>query len=365
MAQAQIDLIGLTRKCKYCDKTFRSEAGELNHMKRMHPLDMESDARCWTCNKAFTKRKLLYQHYSTVLHQLNCKRYTEGEIPEKEEKLIESAHSGRSTLKQAKIYRKQLMERNVRFQPYKKKPLCSLRSTPAIIPLEPTCPQADPRTDPKVTFMDLVEDEETHTEPSQLIEVSNTTEESKLDEILEFLLSTEEDADKEVQSVKSTKIYPQKEREAQSAKSTEIYPEIYPEVATTTTTREESIKEMVYPVIYPEKQHSSKRKEPTNLQEASIERRTEIYPEIYPENSSGATRGSLQSKTEESTPKLQNIEKLSKFEKEIIEMFEIPENFKEITSSDTMKVDLDLQTSLNLPLEENSLLDLLIDSEIV
>ena len=32
-------------------------------------------------------------------------------------------------------------------------------------------------------------------------------------------------------------------------------------------------------------------------------------------------------------------------------MFEIPENFKEITSSNTMKVDLDLQTSLNLPLE--------------
>ena len=257
------------------------------------------------------------------------------------------------------------MERSIRFQPYKKKPLCSLRSTPAIIPLEPTCPQADPRTDPKVTFMDLVEDEETHIEPPQSIEVSNTTEESKLDGILEFLLSTEKDVHKEEQSVKTTKIYPQKETEAQSAKSTEIYSEIYPEKAITTTTREDSIKERVYPVIYPAKQHSSNEKEPTNLQEASNDRRTEIYPEIYPENSLGATRGSLQSRTEESTPKSQNIEKLSKFEKELIEMFEIPENFKEITSSDTIKVDLDLQTSLNLPLEENSLLDLLIDSEIV
>ena len=46
-------------------------------------------------------------------------------------------------------------------------------------------------------------------------------------------------------------------------------------------------------------------------------------------------------------------------------MFEIPENFKEITSSDTLQGDLDLQSSLNLPLEENSLLDLLIDSEII
>ena len=35
-------------------------------MKRLHPLDMESDARCWTCNKPFTKRQLLYQHFSTV-----------------------------------------------------------------------------------------------------------------------------------------------------------------------------------------------------------------------------------------------------------------------------------------------------------
>ena len=252
MAQAQIDLIGLIRKCKYCDKTFRSEAGELNHMKRMHPLDFHSDARCWTCNQAFTKRQLLYQHYSTVLHQLNCKKHNEGEIPEKEEKLIESAHSGRSTLKQAKSYRKQLMERSVRFQPYKKKPLCSLRSTPAIIPLEPTCPQADPRTDPKVTFMDLVEDEEIHIDPPQSIKVSNTAEEQKLDGILKFLLSTEKDDGKEAQSMKSTKIYPSKEREAQSAKSTEIYPEIYPEVATTTTIREDSTKAMVYPVIYPE-----------------------------------------------------------------------------------------------------------------
>ena len=112
-------------------------------------------------------------------------------------------------------------------------------------------------------------------------------------------------------------------------------------------------------------QHSSKEKEPKNTNEASIESRTEIYPEIYPENSIGATRGSLQSRREESTSKVQNIKELSKFEKEIIEMFEIPDNFKEITSSDTRQVDLDLQTSLNLPLEENSLLDLLIDSEIV
>ena len=81
MAQALIDLMGSVRKCRYCDKTFKSEAGENNHMKRLHPLDMESDACCWTCNKPFTKRQLLYQHFSTVQHQINCKKLQEGEIP--------------------------------------------------------------------------------------------------------------------------------------------------------------------------------------------------------------------------------------------------------------------------------------------
>ena len=359
MAQAQIDLIGLIRKCKYCDKTFKSEAGELNHMKRVHPLDMDSEARCWTCNKAFTKRQLLYQHYSTVLHQLNCKKHNEGEIPEKIE---ESAHSGRSTLKQAKSYRKQLMERSIRFQPYKKKPLCSLRCTPAIIPLEPTCPQADPRTDPKVTFMDLVEDD---SEPPQSIGLNKNTEEQKIEQKTDGISLAVRNIDKDLQSVKSTKIYPQKLQLAQAATNTEIYPEIYPEEATTTKIK-------IYPEIYPEMQHPNKEKEleittkdTTKLNEASTESSTEIYPEIYPENSLGATRDSLQSRREESTPKSQNFNELTKFEKEIIEMFEIPENIKEITSSDILQVDLDLQTSLNLPLEENSLLDLLIDSEIV
>ena len=85
-----------------------------------------------------------------------------------------------------------------------------------------------------------------------------------------------------------------------------------------------------------------------------MERRTEIYPEIYPENSTDAMHGSLQSRREKSTSQRQNTAELSKFEKEIIEMFEIPENFKEAPSSDVIHLDLDLQTPLNLPLEENS-----------
>ena len=41
-----------------------------------------------------------------------------------------------------------------------RKPRSSLRSTPAIIPLEPVMPLADPRTDPKVSFLDLVDQKE-------------------------------------------------------------------------------------------------------------------------------------------------------------------------------------------------------------
>ena len=41
------------------------------------------------------------------------------------------------------------------------------------------------------------------------------------------------------------------------------------------------------------------------------------------------------------------------------------ENIKELTSTASPILDLDLQTALQLPLEENSLLDLLIDSNIV
>ena len=153
MDQARIDLLGSVRKCRYCDKTFKSEAGENNHMKRLHPLDMESDARCWTCNKPFTKRQLLYQHFSTVQHQINCKKLKEGEIPENEEKPEEIKPIGRITgHKEKTAYRRRLMERPIRIHPYVRKPISSLRSSPAIIPLEATVPQADPRTDPKVSF---------------------------------------------------------------------------------------------------------------------------------------------------------------------------------------------------------------------
>ena len=183
MAQARIDLIGSVRKCRYCDKTFKSEAGENSHMKRLHPLDMESDAHCWTCNKSFTKRQLLYQHFSTVQHQINCKKLQEGEIPENEEKSAETKPIGRNTgNKEKTAYRRRLMERPIRIHPYVRKPISNLRSSPAIIPLEATIPQADQRTYPKVSFLDLIEIEaEIEITTRSTSEDTKTEEESKID----------------------------------------------------------------------------------------------------------------------------------------------------------------------------------------
>ena len=127
-------------------------------MKRLHPLDMESDACCWTCNKPFAKRQMLYQHFSTVQHQINCRKLQQGEIPEIEENSIETQHSTRNTEnKEKSAYRRRLFERPIRMHLYVRKPVSTLRSSPAIIPLEATMPQADPRTDPKVIFLDLIE----------------------------------------------------------------------------------------------------------------------------------------------------------------------------------------------------------------
>ena len=106
----------------------------------------------------FTKRQLLYQHFSTVQHQINCKKLQEGEIPKIEEKPEEIQPIERSTgNKEKTAYRRRLMERPIRIHPYVRKPISTLRSTPAIIPLKATMPQADPRTDPKVSFLDLIE----------------------------------------------------------------------------------------------------------------------------------------------------------------------------------------------------------------
>ena len=82
-------------------------------------------------------------------------------MPEEEEKAKEIKPIGRNSgINRKSTYRRRLMERPIRAHPHSRKLVSSLRSTPAIIPLKATMPQADPRTDPKVSFLDLIEIEE-------------------------------------------------------------------------------------------------------------------------------------------------------------------------------------------------------------
>ena len=267
MAQANIDLIGSTRKCRYCDKTFKSEAGENNHMERIHPLDMESDARCWTCNKPFTKRQMLYQHFSTVQHQINCKKFHQGEMPEEEEKTKEIEAIGRNSgINRKSAYRRRLMERPIRAHPYARKPESSLRSTPAIIPLEATMPQADPRTDPKVSFLDLIEiEEEINEDVKTTKETCKEELQSKIEvrKIQEFEETEDNPETSQIQKQPRSRPDTPQVQAAQAAETTPINPDM--------NTAKENLFKMPNTETYQDP-----------------ERATEIYPEIYPETRSTA-----------------------------------------------------------------------------
>ena len=98
---------------------------------------------------------------------------------------------------------------------------------------------------------------------------------------------------------------------------------------------------------------------------------SEIYPEIYPTTRSTTCATSLASTSpQEEIPKIQiqSTQKHSKliiFEETIIEMFNLPQNIKELVPVSSPLPDLDLQIEEQPPLEDFSLLDYLNDSNII
>ena len=82
MAQRMIDLREEKHPCSFCTKICKSEAGLMYHINRKHPLDAPSGLTCYTCNKNFTQRDLIKNHYKTVRHQLECKKLREEEVVE-------------------------------------------------------------------------------------------------------------------------------------------------------------------------------------------------------------------------------------------------------------------------------------------
>ena len=103
----------------------------------------------------------------------------------------------------------------------------------------------------------------------------------------------------------------------------------------------------------------------------NLETSSEIYPEIYPTTRSTtcvtppASTSSQEDISEIQIQSTQKQSKLSIFEETIIEMFNLPENIKELVPVSSSLPDLDLQIETQLPLEDYSLLDYLNDSNII
>ena len=98
---------------------------------------------------------------------------------------------------------------------------------------------------------------------------------------------------------------------------------------------------------------------------------SEIYPQIYPTTGSTtcaappASTSSLEDIPEIQIQSTQKQSTLSIFEETIVEMFNLPENIKELVPVSSPLPDLDLQIETQLPLEDYSLLDYLNDSNII
>ena len=133
MAQRMIDLREEKHPCSFCTKICKSEAGLMCHINRKHHLDVPSGLTCYTCNKNFTQRDLIENHYKTVKHQLECKKLREEEVVEMtllEEKNDEYRH-------------KLLKMNNFRARPYTPRTWQSMETL--IIPLECNENLQDPR----------------------------------------------------------------------------------------------------------------------------------------------------------------------------------------------------------------------------
>ena len=133
MAQAMIDNLQELYPCDFCTKICKSTAGLMTHMNKMHPLDSPSGLTCYTCNKLFTNRDLIENHYKTVRHQLECKK-------------IKALEQVEMTNPEAEIrkYRKNLLE-ITHFKAPEHKPRRWTSEKTKNIPLESTETLKDPR----------------------------------------------------------------------------------------------------------------------------------------------------------------------------------------------------------------------------
>ena len=153
--------------CMYCDFICKNKTGLGNHTHRKHELDAPSTLQCWICCKYFTKEELLNQHFKTVLHQINCRNLPKEEksemIPPKTISEIISDHREKKQVKhpyRSRLYKKDNFSGITKSKRIRK-PVAkaNLRTDSAIIPFEETTPEADPRSEPIMSWLDLTEEE--------------------------------------------------------------------------------------------------------------------------------------------------------------------------------------------------------------
>ena len=140
MAQATVIQNGKKRSCKYCSKTCISDVGMSHHMRLKHPEKIKLYS-CYTCQKDFTTEDMQTKHFSTVLHQFNCKKYdgADSQIENITHWLeIQDKERYYAYLYEIDLIEKQSTSRNP-------VPIEDLRTTPIEIPLENSIELRDPR----------------------------------------------------------------------------------------------------------------------------------------------------------------------------------------------------------------------------
>ena len=130
MAQAMIDKLGEEFPCDFCKKICKSIAGLMAHMNKIHPLDSPSGLSCYTCNKLFTNRDLIENHYKTVRHQLECKKLRQMEEVEKTTPEAEIKQYRRSLFKITHFKAPEYRRRSWKFEETRNIPLESQETLP-------------------------------------------------------------------------------------------------------------------------------------------------------------------------------------------------------------------------------------------
>ena len=140
MAQATVIQNGKKRSCEHCSKICISDVGMSHHMRIKHPEKIKLYS-CYTCQKDFTTEDMQTKHFSTVLHQFNCKKYdgADSQIKNITHWLeIQDKERYYAYLYEIDLIEKPSTSRN-------QVPIEDLRTTPVEIPLECRTELTDPR----------------------------------------------------------------------------------------------------------------------------------------------------------------------------------------------------------------------------